>query len=111
PPGFRELSIPLELLGDGDDIARLAVTGQRADGFENELVIGTIKVFELDDVRHVVPGGRVEKQAANDGLLRFDRVWRYRCVHGRDGFATRFSGAGHRSLTLPRRSKPPPERR
>src|SRR5690242_20579527 len=73
-------------------------------------MIVTVEVLNLEDVRDVIPCGRVEEQAANDGLLRFDRVRGYRCVHARDGFATRFCGSGHRVLTLPRRSTPRAER-
>ena len=59
-------------------------------------MIGPVEVFRQNNISNVVPGGRVEEQAAEDGLLRLDGMWRQRSIaQCQAGIATRFGRAGH----------------
>jgi hypothetical protein len=56
----------------------LAGARERADRLEDQPMVGTVEVLLVDRVGDLVPGARIEQQAAEDGLLRFDRMRRSR---------------------------------
>jgi len=46
-------------------------------------VVGAVEIFRDDDVCDVIPGCGIQEQAAENGLLRFDRVRRLRRIRQR----------------------------
>ena len=76
-PGVGELAAALEALGDRQCVGRLAALDQSADVLEDGPVVGAVEIGPGDDVRDPVPRRVVEEQAAQHGLLGFDRLRRH----------------------------------
>ncbi len=78
PPGLFEFAATFQALGNGDDIAGIRVFGKGRDGGKDQAVVFAIEVLVRDDVCDLVPGAVIEHEAAEQRLLRFDRMRRYR---------------------------------
>jgi hypothetical protein len=63
--GGFEFTPLVEVLGNGNDIAGTAGLDEVRNRREGELVILAVEIFRYDDVGNLVPGLRIEHQAAN----------------------------------------------
>jgi hypothetical protein len=67
----------LKLAGDGHNVCRFAPGDQLGERLEDQPVIRAIKILGADHIANLLPGLRVDQQAAKDGLLGFGRMrWR-----------------------------------
>ena len=62
--GVGELTATLERFADGDGVGGLAERRQLANGIENDAVVRAVKILGTKHVGDVVPGLRIEEQAA-----------------------------------------------
>src|SRR5262249_46363512 len=74
PPAVRQPSAPLQALGHGERVGRLAVLDQIADVLEDDAVIGAVEILPRYEIGYPVPGTIVEQQSAEYRLLGFDRL-------------------------------------
>ena len=58
-------------------VERAVTVGQFGDGAEDQAVIAAVKILFDDMIGHLVPGGVVEHQPAQYGLLRLQRMRRH----------------------------------
>jgi hypothetical protein len=77
---------------------RLSCACERASGFKDLPMVGTIEIARPHDVGDIFPGDGVEQQTAEESLLGFDGMRRSTNLLKRAGFATRLGGNGHVSL-------------
>ena len=71
-PGFLQLVVVFQPLRQRQQIERLAVFGQTADGTEQQPVIVAVEIALVQPVRHLIPGGVIQHQAAQHGLFGFE---------------------------------------
>ncbi len=67
--GATQLAGLDELVGDGDDVGRLAVRVEREDRLEDELVLRDVEVGALEGLDHVGDGILREEHSAQRALL------------------------------------------
>ena len=77
PAGLVELAVALEVFRHGHDIAGTRFGDERTDRLEDQAMVVAVEIIGGNTVTDLVPGGGVEQQAAQDGLLGLDRMrWR-----------------------------------
>ncbi len=64
-------------LRNRDHVERPGAVGKRTDGLEDEAVVVAVEILLRNHVGDAVPGGIVQHQPAEDGLLGFDGVRRH----------------------------------
>ena len=71
-----QLTAALERLTHGDGVRWLTECGQLANGIKDYAVVRSVEILGTQNVGDVVQRLRVEEQAAQNGLLRLDRMRR-----------------------------------
>ena len=78
-----------QLIGDRDDIGRLAVGVEREHGVEDELVLGNVEIDAANNLDDVGDGILAEKHAAEGTLLSEQIVWGSAVARSPFGLLTR----------------------